>query len=81
VRRFTLRSVSSLPGPRLRAEGRHSLAHAGLPDEAGFADADYTFWIGLFAPTTAMQRASLWERLHALGVTPMIMTSGSSMPS
>jgi tripartite-type tricarboxylate transporter receptor subunit TctC len=66
-----------------------------LPDvpttsEAGFADADYTFWIGLFAPTkapraivdrlfkettTAMQTVSLRERLHALGVTPMIMSS------
>jgi tripartite-type tricarboxylate transporter receptor subunit TctC len=66
-----------------------------LPDvpttsEAGFADADYTFWLGLFAPAkapraiferlyketaTAMQTANLRERLHALGVTPMIMTS------
>jgi tripartite-type tricarboxylate transporter receptor subunit TctC len=49
-----------------------------------------TFWLGLFAPaktpraifdrlyretTTAMGTASLRDRLHALGVSPMIMTS------
>ena len=64
-----------------------------LPDvpttsEVGLADADYTFWIGLFAPSktpraiidriynetaAAMRAASLREKLHALSVAPMPM--------
>jgi len=58
------------------------------PGEFGLADADYTFWIGLFAPSktpraiidriynetvAAMRAASLREKLHALSVAPMPM--------
>jgi tripartite-type tricarboxylate transporter receptor subunit TctC len=57
--------------------------------EAGFANADYILWIGLFAPVRtprslvdrlhgetvkAMQAASVQEKLAILGVTPMSMT-------
>jgi tripartite-type tricarboxylate transporter receptor subunit TctC len=65
-----------------------------LPDvpttsEAGFANADYTFWIGLFAPAKtprnivnklygegakALQTAGVREKLATLGVAPMTMT-------
>jgi tripartite-type tricarboxylate transporter receptor subunit TctC len=64
-----------------------------LPDipttsEAGFADADYTFWLGLFAPRRtarhivqrlhdetikAMHSPAVAEKLATLGVTPMPM--------
>jgi tripartite-type tricarboxylate transporter receptor subunit TctC len=67
---------------------------AELPDvpttaEAGFVDADYTLWIGLFAPAktprgivdrlhneiaNTMQLANVREKLAALGVAPMPMT-------
>jgi len=58
--------------------------------EAGFVDADYTLWIGLFAPAKtsraivarlhdetarAMQSTNVRDRLAALGVVPMPMTS------
>jgi len=66
-----------------------------LPDvpttaEAGFVDADYPLWIGLFAPAKtsraivarlhdetakAMQSTNVRDRLAALGVVPMPMTS------
>ena len=57
--------------------------------EAGFANADYILWLGLFAPVRtprslvdrlhdetvkAMQAASVQEKLAILGVTPMSMT-------
>ena len=57
--------------------------------EAGFIDADYTLWIGLFAPAktprgivdrlhnetaNTMQSANVRDRLAALGVVPMSMT-------
>jgi tripartite-type tricarboxylate transporter receptor subunit TctC len=65
-----------------------------LPDvpttsEAGFVDADYTLWIGLFAPAKTprgvvdrlhnetvktMQSANVRDKLAALGVVPMPMT-------
>jgi tripartite-type tricarboxylate transporter receptor subunit TctC len=65
-----------------------------LPDvpttaEAGFVDADYTLWIGLFAPAKtsrgivdrlhdevakAMQSMNVRDKLAALGVVPMPMT-------
>ncbi len=65
-----------------------------LPDvpttsEAGFRDADYTFWIGLFAPSRtprtiinklhsetlkAMETASVLSKLSAVSVTPMTIT-------
>jgi tripartite-type tricarboxylate transporter receptor subunit TctC len=64
-----------------------------LPDvpttsEAGFADADYTFWLGLFAPRRtarhivqrlhdetikAMRSPAVAEKLATLGVAPMPM--------
>jgi tripartite-type tricarboxylate transporter receptor subunit TctC len=64
-----------------------------LPDvpttlEAGLADADYTFWLGLFAPAKtardivrrlhdetvrAMRSANVAEKLATLGVAPMQM--------
>ena len=64
---------------------------AALPDvpstlEAGYADSDYTFWVGVFAPAKtpraiverlhqetqkAMQAASVKARLAELGVEPM----------
>ena len=67
---------------------------AGLPDvpttaEAGFVDADYTLWIGLFAPAKtprdivarlhdeaakAIQSTNVRDRLAGLGVVPMLMT-------
>ena len=66
-----------------------------LPDvpttlEAGFADSDYTFWIGLFAPAKtpaaivdklhqqahkALQAAGVRDRLATLGVEPMVMSA------
>ena len=57
--------------------------------EAGFANADYILWLGLFAPVRtprslvdrlhgetvkAMQAGSVQEKLAILGVTPMSMT-------
>ena len=57
--------------------------------EAGFANADYILWLGLFAPVRtprslvdrlhgetvkAMQARSVQEKLAILGVTPMSMT-------
>jgi tripartite-type tricarboxylate transporter receptor subunit TctC len=67
---------------------------AELPDvpttaEAGFADADYTLWIGLFAPAKtsrsiverlhdeaakALQSMNVRDKLAVLGVVPMSMT-------
>jgi tripartite-type tricarboxylate transporter receptor subunit TctC len=67
---------------------------AALPDvpttqEAGFADAEYPIWFGLFAPTktpspvldtlhdqvlTALQAGGIRDKLSALGVDPMVMT-------
>jgi tripartite-type tricarboxylate transporter receptor subunit TctC len=67
---------------------------AELPDvpttaEAGFTDADYTLWIGLFAPAKtprgiidrlhdetakAMRTSNVREKLAILGVVPMPMT-------
>jgi tripartite-type tricarboxylate transporter receptor subunit TctC len=68
---------------------------AALPDvpttrEAGFANAEYPIWFGLFAPARtprdvidklnretleALQAGKLHDRLRALGVDPMVMTS------
>jgi tripartite-type tricarboxylate transporter receptor subunit TctC len=65
-----------------------------LPDvlttrEAGYADADYPFWFGVFAPAktprdvveklnrearTALDAPKVQEKLTALGVDPMIMS-------
>jgi tripartite-type tricarboxylate transporter receptor subunit TctC len=57
--------------------------------EAGFRDADYTFWVGLFAPSRtprtiinklhgetlkALETASVREKLAAVSVIPMRMT-------
>lgn len=67
---------------------------ASLPDvpttlEAGFVDSDYTFWIGVFAPSgtapeivqrlhsemqTAIKVPAVAERLKGLGVEPMPLT-------
>lgn len=67
---------------------------AALPDlpttlEAGFVNAEYPIWFGLFLPaktprdivdklhretTTALQSAKVRDKLTALGVDPMIMT-------
>jgi tripartite-type tricarboxylate transporter receptor subunit TctC len=67
---------------------------AALPDvpttlEAGFANAEYPFWFGLFLPVktprdivdklhretlTALQTPKVREKLAALGVDPMVMT-------
>lgn len=67
---------------------------AVLPDvpttrEAGYADADYPFWFGLFAPAktpqevveklnrearNALDTAKVREKLTALGVDPMILS-------
>jgi tripartite-type tricarboxylate transporter receptor subunit TctC len=67
---------------------------AALPDvpttlEAGYADSDYTFWIGMFAPAKtprdivdklnrelalAVQAPAVREKLGALGVEAMPMT-------
>ena len=67
---------------------------AALPEvpttgEAGYADADYPFWFGLFAPAktprdvveklnreaeTALKTPKVQEKLTALGVDPMIMS-------
>src|SRR4029077_14090544 len=69
---------------------------AGLPDvpttaEAGFADADYTWWIGMFAPAKtsrniverlhdetakALRSPNVRDRLATLAVVPMPMTRG-----
>jgi tripartite-type tricarboxylate transporter receptor subunit TctC len=69
---------------------------AALPDvptlqEAGYRDAEYPIWFGLFAPTRTppaiveklnretvkvLQSAGLREKLVSLGVEPMLMTSG-----
>jgi tripartite-type tricarboxylate transporter receptor subunit TctC len=58
--------------------------------EAGFRDADYTFWVGLFAPSRtprtiinklhgetlkALETASVREKLAAVSVIPMRMTT------
>src|SRR5215475_14526166 len=57
--------------------------------EAGFRDADYTFWVGLFAPSQtprtiinklhdeaskALETRSVGEKLAVVGVTPMVLT-------
>jgi tripartite-type tricarboxylate transporter receptor subunit TctC len=57
--------------------------------EAGFRDADYTFWVGLFAPirtprtiinklhdetSKALETASIRDKLAAVSVSPMRMT-------
>src|SRR5262249_54957204 len=67
---------------------------AALPEvpttsEAGFTDAEYPFWIGLFVPAKtprsiveklhreaikALATPKVQERLAALGVDPMVMT-------
>src|SRR5262245_10583618 len=67
---------------------------AALPDvpttlEAGFADSDYNFWIGMFVPAKTprdvvdrlyretaqvLQNASVQEKFSALGAEPMAMT-------
>ena len=69
---------------------------AALPDvpttrEAGFADAEYPIWFGLFAPAKtprdivdklhretlrALQAPKVAAKLSALGVEPMVMTPG-----
>jgi tripartite-type tricarboxylate transporter receptor subunit TctC len=69
---------------------------AALPDvpttqEAGFSDAEYPIWFGLFLPVKtprdivdklntetlkALQTPKLQEKLAALGVDPMVMTPG-----
>jgi tripartite-type tricarboxylate transporter receptor subunit TctC len=69
---------------------------SALPDvpttlEAGFADSDYTFWIGIFAPAktpkeivdklnremlAAVQAPAVREKLGVLGVELMSMTAG-----
>jgi tripartite-type tricarboxylate transporter receptor subunit TctC len=80
---------------RLRALAMGSAKRASiLPDvpttvEAGFADSDYSFWIGLFAPaktprdivqrlhqeaSAAFASPDLRERLARLGAEPMPMT-------
>ena len=72
-------------GPKRAPE----LPEVPTTSEAGLANADYTFWLGLFAPAKtisdivhrlydetvkAMQSASVQEKLAILGVTPMPMT-------
>ncbi len=67
---------------------------AALPDvpttrEAGFAEAEYPIWFGLFAPAKtpspvldtlhdqalrALQAGGIRDKLSALGVDPMVMT-------
>ena len=67
---------------------------SALPDvpttlEAGFADSDYTFWVGVFVPAKTpntiieklhqklseiLQSATVRERLATLGVDPMPMS-------
>jgi tripartite-type tricarboxylate transporter receptor subunit TctC len=57
--------------------------------EAGFRDADYTFWVGLFAPSRtprtiinklhdeavkALETRSVREKLAVVSVTPMVLT-------
>jgi tripartite-type tricarboxylate transporter receptor subunit TctC len=69
---------------------------AALPDvpttrEAGFSDAEYPIWFGLFLPAKtprdivdklnretlkALQAPKLREKLAALGLDPMVMTPG-----
>ncbi len=69
---------------------------AALPDvpttrEAGFADAEYPIWFGLFAPAKtalpildtlhdetlkALQASGVRDKLSALGVDPTVMTRG-----
>ena len=59
--------------------------------ESGYANSDYRFWIGVFAPAKtprdivnklnaeiqkALQVPSLRERLATLGVQPMAMNTG-----
>jgi len=73
-------------GARRAAE----LPEVPTTSEAGFADADYTLWIGLFAPArtprdlidrlhdevaAAIGTASVQEKLAILSVVPMPMTS------
>jgi len=67
-----------------------SLPHVPTTQEAGFANSDYSFWIGMFVPAhtppdivkklhdetvKAMQTPALQEKLAKLSVVPMTMTS------
>jgi tripartite-type tricarboxylate transporter receptor subunit TctC len=60
--------------------------------EAGYPDSDYTFWIGVFVPSQtpaeivaklhqelqiALQAAAVKEKLAALGVEPMPLTTAA----
>ena len=79
---------------RLAALGVNSVARSSaLPDvptlrEAGFSDAEYPMWLGLFVPARtpreivdklhretlkALQEPSVKDKLAALGVDPMVM--------
>jgi tripartite-type tricarboxylate transporter receptor subunit TctC len=68
-----------------------SSALPGVPTlrEAGFSDAEYPMWLGLFVPAgtprgvvdmlyretlKALQEPKVKDRLAALGVDPMVMT-------
>jgi tripartite-type tricarboxylate transporter receptor subunit TctC len=67
-----------------------ALPEVPTTSEAGFRDADYTFWMGMFAPSktprdivnklhaetvAAMRAANVHERLATLGVAPMTVTA------
>jgi tripartite-type tricarboxylate transporter receptor subunit TctC len=71
------------------AKRRPELPDVPTTSEAGLADADYTFWLGLFAPAKtarhivqrlhdetvkAMRMPNVAEKLATLGVAPMPMT-------
>jgi len=67
----------------------HELPDVPTTEEAGFANADYTFWIGLFAPAKTprsivhrlrdetartLESANVRDKLALLGVVPQSMT-------
>lgn len=76
----------------LAVNGTHraaSLPEVPTTSEAGFANVEYPFWIGMFVPTKtprnivnklhretlkALQVPKVKDKLEALGVDPMVMT-------
>lgn len=68
-----------------------ALPHVPTTQEAGFSDAEYPFWLGLFLPARTprdivdklnrealkvLQAPKLREKLASLGFDPMVMTPG-----